>query len=173
MDPGFVPTVHKSAMQFYTPDLADRILELFLGGSSLLAISKLPEMPAYATFFKWFVEHPEFKEKIQVAREMRALAFEEMALEMGASLPDAREVPGARLAFDTYKWLAEVNDPSRYGKRMQVSAHSEKSVTFIISTGFPDLTPEQRQPLIGRDGLIQRTPIPQEARDETIDDPKA
>lgn len=146
----------KTAAQYYTPELADKILGWYIEGNTMAAIARKSEMPAYSTLINWARTHDEFRRKLQAAREVRALHFEDAALEAGTERPSKDDVPGARLAFDAYKWAAEVNDPSRYGKKTTISGDSEKPLTFIIHTGFPELTPEQRSPKLGVDGLAEK-----------------
>ena len=58
----------------YSIDVANRIVDLYAQGKSLLRIaSEEEEMPAYATLLKWAKSHPEFSKMLRAVREARAL----------------------------------------------------------------------------------------------------
>ena len=73
----------------YSEDVADRVVDAFIGGMSFLRISKLPGMPAYGTILRWLSDNKDFKEKMRSAREVRAVHFEEMALYVACDGYDA------------------------------------------------------------------------------------
>ncbi len=140
----------------YTEELADYISDLFIEGESIASICRRPGMPRYKTYFKWVKERSDFREKMQASRIARAMHFESLAIEAGMAYPDKDAVAAHRLAFETAKWAASVNDPSVYGNQTKVTGDVNAPLQFVISTGFPPLSPEQEAVKLGPDGLIIR-----------------
>lgn len=152
----------------FTEVLAERISDLLVEGNTLAAISRMPEMPAYNTIFRWMKNQPTFRQQIKAARELRALHFEDQAIEVGTSQPEKDDVPGARLAAETFWKAAEVNDPTVYGKRTTVQGDASKPITFLIQTGFSEPpTGYQKPPELGPDGLIK--PLVPELAEKIVD----
>lgn len=146
------PGKNKEAIQLYKPELAEKILNLYISGMSLNTISKQPEMPCYATLLRWIQNRSDFREEFEAARKARAVHLEEMALR---AAEEAEQLDGkdraalGRLKFDAYKWGAEVNDSQRFGKKTTVEGNPDRPITFTVVTGVPqkqtpiiDVTPE-------------------------------
>jgi hypothetical protein len=143
----------------YSDEKATAIVDHFTEGKSLFRISHEAGMPSYGTILRWLHGNKPFRDRLNAAREVRAIHFEEQALDAAENVSDKDEVPAARLKFDAMKWAAEVNDAARFGKRTTIAGDQNNPVQFIISTGFPDLLPEQKQPKLGSDGLIEKTVV--------------
>lgn len=120
----------------YSEVLAETLLELYVAGVPLPKIAEHRDMPCYTTMLRWLTDHPEFKRKFEAARLLRAIHFEQVALDAACSASDKEDVPAARLKFDAFKWGAEVNDAARYKK--QVATEQTHRVQFTIVTGVPD-----------------------------------
>lgn len=160
-DPADLPAVPSRKINtLYRSELAERISDFYIEGQSLRSISFMPEMPSYGTLMKWLKHNPEFRALIDGARATRALHFEEEAIAAAESCSDKDEAPAARLKFDAYRWGAEVNDPTRFGKRTTIAGDPDKPVQFIISTGFPEPNEAQRPPELAADGTIKRRTKP-------------
>lgn len=138
----------------YRRKLARRISQLYLEGYPVSEICKMKDMPNERTFYRWMREKGEFRELINGARESRAVRYEDKAIQAAEQVDNKEDVPAARLKFDAYKWAAEVNDPSRYGKKTTISGDASAPIKFIISTGFPEPSLAQQHPKLGSDGLI-------------------
>ena len=148
----------------YSESVAKRIASLYAEGNSLHKISQHSEMPVYATMLRWAKEHPEFRQMIEGVRAQRALHFEDKAIE---TAENAEGKDGDRLRFDAYKWGAEVNDPTRYGKKVTHGGDPDRPITFIVATGFPMPNEFQRPPTLGADGLIEKA---RHVEAEVVDD---
>lgn len=127
----------KHYLQFYKPEVCDKILALYVEGNSLYKIADMEGMPAYNTMLKWLKDRPEFKKQYDTARELRAIHFEEKALEAAERATCKDDTPSQRLKFDAYKWAAEVHDGARYGKKTTVQGDPNKPITFTVVTGVP------------------------------------
>jgi len=148
------PVAPREVAVMYTPELADRIHDLYVGGMSLHRIARIEGMPAYGTLLRWFKDNQEFRTLIETGRQLRALHHEEAALEAACGVTDPKEVPGARLEFDAHVWAAEVNDPARYGKKTTIGGDPNKPIIFQISTGVPEPT-DKKVIELNADGTVK------------------
>jgi hypothetical protein len=121
----------------WTPEIEDQITEMYEGGVSLTEIGRTEALPSYPTILRHIKDSESFRKKIEAARTVRALHFEERALEQAESALSKDDVPQARLAFDANVWAAEVNDPMRYGKKTTLTGDPSKPIAFTIVTGVP------------------------------------
>lgn len=151
------PLAAREVSIFYTPELAERIYDMYVGGMSLHAISCEDGLPSYGSILRWFKEKAEFRELIENGRALRALHHEEEALRHAESAFDKDDVPAARLKFDAHVWAAEVNDPSRYGKKTTVQGDPNRPIVFQISTGVPE-RPDQTIIELNPDGTVKEKP---------------
>ena len=63
---------------------------------------------------------PDWRERLDAAREARADAYAEEAVEIAdAPVETTAEVQHARLRVDTRKWLASIDNPGRYARSAQ------------------------------------------------------
>jgi hypothetical protein len=76
------------------------------------------------------ISDTEFAEQLQKARAIRAERWVGKVtglIETESGSPiiyDKDDVPGAKLAIDTYKWLAKVDNPQRFGDKLDVDVKS-------------------------------------------------
>lgn len=147
----------------YRKAIAKKMVELYMEGFSFTKICERPDMPSLSSFNRWLANNKEFKTRIMAAREARrearAIHYEDKAIEAAESAVDKDDAPAARLRFDAYKWGAEVNDPSKYGKKVTHAGDSGNPIKFVISTGFPEPNEFQKHPELGQDGLIKKNPV--------------
>lgn len=123
---------------YYRPDVAARILDCYIEGKSLPSIAALEGFPSYGTILRWLHTHDEFRTEFEKARTLRAINFEEKAIEAAEEPVNKDDVPQATLKVNTYKWAAETNGPERYGKKMTVQGDSTKPVVFQVISGVPE-----------------------------------
>lgn len=140
----------------YSLDLAKRIVDEYAQGKSIRAISHRKEMPAYGTLLRWAKEHPELSKMLRSVRDARALHFEDAAIEAAES---ASGKDADRLKFEAYKWGAEVNDPTTYGKKVQASHEVSGKVVVQVVTGFGPPNAWQTSPKLRADGTIEKEVI--------------
>ncbi len=93
----------------YSEAWADAICERLMDGCSLIAISRDPGMPSYATIHRWLNAYPEFRIRYALACDDRAHALGEEAIRIadealgagwpeGASAAEALALARARIA---------------------------------------------------------------------------
>lgn len=122
----------------YSLPLAELIIEKVLEGKTLTSVCSLDGMPKIRDVYMWLRQHEDFKEMYDYALKAKALyamdKIEDIAEESRYATKD--EVPGMKLAFDGYKFIAERHDRTRYGVQ---EAKSSGGNTIIINTGInPD-----------------------------------
>lgn len=166
-DNGTVPS--KTAAQFYSIDIANRILDQYILGKSLSSICRQAEMPSYGTVMLWAKDHPEFSKLIAIARKVRAIGYEDKAIEEAELLDDPRMVGVAKLKIDTFWKAAEVGNPDVYGKKVSHSGSIDQTGKVVIQviTGFGPLNENLQFPKLNADGTIEKAP-PKEIESEII-----
>ncbi|MER9574889.1 terminase small subunit protein [Mesorhizobium sp. M0400] len=122
----------------YNEDVASRILEKLVEGSSLRKTCAAEDMPAASTVFLWLSRHPEFSERYTRAREAQAEAMAEDTLDIAddgtndfkkttnadGSTDDvfnSEHVQRSKLRVDTRKWLMAKMAPKKYGDKLDLN----------------------------------------------------
>jgi hypothetical protein len=86
-------------------------------------------MPGLATVFRWFDEHPEFREQYEAAKEEGADAMVEEMLDIA---DDTSENPASRrIRVDTRKWIASKLKPKRYGDKVTHAGDADNPINMI------------------------------------------
>ena len=121
----------------YSENVAAAIVERVLNGDSLAKVARDPDFPSYSAILAWQAAFPEFKKRVDEARKNRAEIFYDKALQLADIAPEIHkdQIPGVKLAIETYKWAAEKNDPDRFAKPKEASVQSG-GVTIIVDTGI-------------------------------------
>jgi len=114
----------------YSDNKADEICELIAEGNSLVKICKREDMPGRSTAMRWLLNHPYFRDRYALARELQAdYLFEELLDIADDTFNDAIEdkngnvrtnwevVNRSRLRIDTRKWIISKLAPKKYGDR--------------------------------------------------------
>jgi DNA-binding transcriptional MerR regulator len=125
----------------YTPELADRFLELLSSGLSLKEIRKMVDMPNKLVIRRWRREMPEFEKQYQLARKCSAEEFEDEILSTARELKDKDDVPVARAKFDLLRWIAGKRD-SHYGNFGQSGDREPIQVNGGIPADLLGMDPE-------------------------------
>lgn len=107
----------------YSPLLAEEICALLLEGNGIKRALEQVGMQ-YREYCSMRKVYPEFAEMVDQARKDRSELFMDKLEEVAEVTPAVEEdIALGRLKMDVYKHLAEVGDPSRFGKRTQVSGN--------------------------------------------------
>lgn len=119
----------------YTIPLSEVICQHIREGKTLSQIASLEGMPNLNVLYRWRQMYPEFEDKVKAARRERAEIFHDKIVELAEREDIAKDdVPWKKTQIDTFKWLAEKNDPNSYGKTQGGGGNS--SVTIVIDTGI-------------------------------------
>lgn len=92
-------------------------------------------------FLKWLVEYPEFEAAVDTAKELRADTYKskvsQMVMDESGNVRhyEKDEVPSVKTSFEMLKWLAEVDNPEKYGKRIKHEGNVG-ATQIIIDTGI-------------------------------------
>ncbi len=77
------------------------------------------------------VKDDQFRKELEEARKARAEVWHEKIAESALQVVEKDEVPGERLKFDKLKWLAEKDNPDRYGDKKTVDTTMNLNVFTI------------------------------------------
>jgi hypothetical protein len=103
----------------YSPELADEICTRVGLRESMSQICSLPGMPTERTILAWRLRHDDFAEKLERARQHRALARADKIDDYVAQLAAGKLDPNAaRVMIDAEKWQASKELPKRYGDKI-------------------------------------------------------
>lgn len=136
---------------YYSQEIADQVIDRYLSGESLWAISRIEGLPSYCTILRWLKDKEEFLEEFEKARRIRAIHLEDKIAQESEILHDKDDVGGARLQFDARKWLAEHADPSRFGQKVTVQGDKERPIQIVVKTGVPhaeEVQAEKRREIV-------------------------
>ena len=130
------PMPVKRAHTEYDPLIADMIVDKLLNGTRLSAIVQEQGMPSAGVIAVWLKHNPVFKANIEMAREYAAETYHDKVLDIAdlAMNADKSEVPGLKLAADSYKWAAEKGS-ERFAKRKEEGNNGSASITINLRTG--------------------------------------
>jgi hypothetical protein len=105
--PPKLPPKRKGRPSNYSQAIAQKILELYVAGSTLTAICAIPGMPKASTLYRWLAETPDFKDAYLRARETKADLFvdELVSLSDEAQGMGVEGVAAMRLRIETRKWV--------------------------------------------------------------------
>lgn len=134
---------------------ADHILQKLTEGSTLEKIGLMEGFPPVATIYRWMREQPAFKKEMAEAKKMRAewRADQAMKITEKAEIHE-KDVPGQRLRADLFKWGAEMDDRSTYGKQTKVVGDASQPVVFKVLTGVPAPLDASEAPQFTKDGRL-------------------
>lgn len=111
----------------YTVELAAKIIVRVAEGESMRTICRDEEMPRMSTIFAWLRDNKEFSEQYTRAKQEAADALSEDIQEIGKlTLTGLYEPAAARVAIDSYKWIAAKLKPKKYGDKVDITTDGEK-----------------------------------------------
>jgi len=122
----------------YSLEIGAAIVDLVRQGNTLVKIGKMKGFPNVSTIYRWGMLHPDFKEKIELARKDRAEYFHDKVIETIEEVSCKEDVPAAKLKVDGYRWAAEKGDKDRYGNSSKIDINT--GGIQYINTGIPEDT---------------------------------
>lgn len=115
------PTIIQAKTIKYSTLLADKIADLVAEGHSFNSICRRGDMPSIATLREWRRLHPDFEEKLQLARQDRAETYIDKAENIIEKVvAETDEIAKARLQSDFYKYMAKISNPREYQETTKV-----------------------------------------------------
>ena len=146
----------------YTPELWDTICERIASGESLRAITRDPTMPDWSTVWRWMSGHviaipDNERERMWIAyracREIQADALREDIQDLGDQLiskdgagqevtRDANAINAARVRIDARKWIAERQNPRRWGNKQEISGPDGGPLQVSVINYSTDTVPK-------------------------------
>jgi len=118
----WVPLVDLPKPKAFSVLLADEMCAIILKGDGIQKACDAVGI-TYREYCQWRKIYPEFADMLDEARKDRAeLIFEKLERVAEETDEDEDAVALGRLKADIYKHVSEVADPSRYGKKTQITA---------------------------------------------------
>jgi hypothetical protein len=115
----------------YSQALADRICERLANGEKWHQICNADGLPSYTTLYTWQRKHPEFAERLTMAREMAADLQAATALVVAESAT-ATTVQADRLRVSTLMKHAALAAPHRWGAKAEAPDSAPRKLTIYI-----------------------------------------
>jgi len=125
--------------------MQSRFLDLVASGMSARKACEEKGMPSYMSVWNWMKADDEFRNKYQVASELRAQGIDDKIddtiEEMRTGNIDAQQ---ARVIVDTYKWRAAKLYPKLYGDNQKIDVE-HKVTSFVDELKLAAMKIEQRK----------------------------
>lgn len=138
------PLFVKGNAQFwhYNEVYKDLVANHIAAGRTMSWVCKQPGFPSTSIMMKWRLQHNDFDDAIRAAYKARAeFRADQIADSLAETAElDKEDVPAAKLLYEQRKWLAEKDDPDRYGNRIKHSGDTENPMIIQVNTGV-DTTP--------------------------------
>ena len=111
------------------------ICQFVMEGKTLKEIGKIKGMPPAHTIYYWIRKYPEFKQELEVAKELRAEHFHDKAIEV-AEKSKKNTILQDKLKVNTYKWAAQVNNPKNFSGKPPEQKENNRPIAIVINTGI-------------------------------------
>lgn len=128
----------------YNEEMAERVLEAFATsrGSLHSAFDSRDDLPDLSTVYRWEEARPEFRERLNRAREKRAHVLAETCIEIADAtehdtlvktgrdgteyeVPNHEWINRSRLRFEARRWMAKTLNQRVYGEKSESSGTVE------------------------------------------------
>ena len=112
------------------------------------------------TLVQWMIKYPEFDNAMKEAKKMRADTYrskvqESLFDEDGDLVQLGKdEVPGQKLNFDKLKWLAEMDNPDKYGTKIKHDGNAISPVQIVIDTGIQHVVEAESEEVIDDEDFL-------------------
>jgi hypothetical protein len=154
----------------YGPEIADRVRELMIEGRSLREICTVAGMPGRRTVFHWLRDHPEFRERYEIARLMQVEWWAHEIIEIaddasgdfiitkdGERAVDHDHINRARLRIEARKWLMAKLHPQRYGDRVTADVTVKRDMRELSDHGLLQIVGRTGEPDPGGEAQGEET----------------
>jgi len=128
-------TVVKERIRILTPKLKNAILNLALEGKTVTRIASEIGWPR-KVLYEWLRAHHEFRKEFEASKKIAAYNYEDKMEELVEKTQKKSHVIVNKFKFDSYKQLAEIANPERYGKKTTVEGNPDKPIKIIFDTGI-------------------------------------
>lgn len=120
----------------YTVELGEAICTLVREGNSYKKISERLKVKVNLIYY-WKNKHPDFSEKLAMARKDRAdHFFDKIYEDIAEGDHEKHDVPGKKLQFDAYRWMAEKSNPEQYGNQTKIVGDKNAPLAILVDTGI-------------------------------------
>jgi len=133
----------------YTVPLGNLICNCIREGMTMSEICKKKGMPEKNVVYMWRSLYPDFREKMDLAREDRGDVYFEKVLDTVEELEvnEDNQVRVAKEKVQAYKWAAEKSNARRYGNKTQSEVKHSGEIGFkVLNTGITRELPPDAEP---------------------------
>lgn len=107
-----------------TPEMMEAVLLRVASGRSLASVGNDEDMPDVRTLHRWIAEDESFRQSYTRACANRSLVYADTIGDIAKGVLAGRIDPNAaRVAIDSYKWLAARLQSGTYGERSEVNVN--------------------------------------------------
>ena len=130
-----MPTPHKPITPYkkYTPEVIDVLPELMI--ENLEPLEKLvqrdPRLPSAAVLRKWLIQHPDFAEAYDLAKEAQMEMLADQILEIADN--ETGDQDRDKLKIQTRQWLMSRLSRKRYGEKQQVEIEAGTNLAELLA----------------------------------------
>jgi len=137
--------------------IAIDLLDMIAGGADEQSVCDHYKVRR-GTFVQWMIRYPQFENAVVEARKQRADSFrsiihdrlyidevDEEGEKTGKKVIAAHHkdhVPGEKLIFEKLKWLAEMDNPEKYGAKVKHEGGNIMPVQIVVDTGIKKASEE-------------------------------
>lgn len=128
--------VQKEQPWKYTLPVSKRICDHLRAGKTLTAIAKMSGMPSIGAIYHWRRAFPDFEEQVKLAREYSAEHAHDRIIDIMNETESKEDVHVNEFKVRTLKWLAEKNDPDKYGNKTTIRGDKDAPLKLVVDTGI-------------------------------------
>lgn len=153
----------------YSLTLATKLCESISLGNSLTATCRKKGFPSIATFYRWYVTHPELKAMYDDSKLESADSHADKIVDISEQVLKKKNPlnhNNARVASDNYKWLAGVHQPVKYGKSITLNRGIDYHSSEIVDLERMLIESDQRLKRI--QGAVVATQPSQDSTDANL-----
>lgn len=119
----------------YSLEMAEVIYALVRQGYTLTKIGAMDGMPPASVIYRWSALHPDFHERLDMARTDRAEYFHDKVIECADAIETIDDSRVAKVRMEAYKWAAERGNKERYSSSTKLDLQGESGI-IVFDTGI-------------------------------------
>lgn len=120
---------------YYTPEIANEILERIAKGEFVGQICQGENMPTKTAFYDWLSKIPGLRERFDKARiERLDTAQDQLTEAIAAAPPNKEELRRIELRMKLDTWMMERLNPTKYGSKTVVRGDKDNPIEIKLSS---------------------------------------
>jgi hypothetical protein len=132
-----------------TPEMMEAVLLRVSSGRSLASVGNDEDMPDVRTLHRWIAEDERFRQAYTRACANRSLVYADTIGDIAKGVLAGKIDPNAaRVAIDSYKWLAARLQSGLYGERSEVNVNHSHTLHLDALRQLAEEAKANKPPLI-------------------------